>query len=186
MGMPINGAASRSAAALPLLKLCARGRTELTLQSADVVLINTHWIGRRLWCAETECPGCDAAAIRTVAYFVGMWPGPAGPRPLLVETTPNELARLQGFVEMQGLSVEPGLVIECSREKPKSPLRMEPVRAGGHVVDAFRAPRRALAAAAVLAGVPGPTADSEIDGYCERVKPVLRSLLERAIAKSRQ
>jgi len=180
----LNGSGSHSAFALGVVKVPPRTRQRLTWQSAGVLNINTHWIGRRLWCAEEDCPGCGVAPTRTVSYVVVTWDNLGELRPQLLETTPHELQRLEALGQMEGLELEPGLVLDASRNKSRSPTRLEPVACGGKVLDKLKPPRICVAAASVLAGVPLPAADDDLQAYVDRIKPALRVRLEQAIAQA--
>lgn len=183
MMSPINGSAGKSASALPLLRVRPGSSTEVVVQSEDVVYVNTHWLGRRLWCCMEDCPGCQHSPIRTVGYFAAVVELPQGPRPVLIETTPNEMCRLDGFLQMAKLEFKPGLLLEASKRYKPSPVRFEPIAASGRVVDALRPVRRALSAAAVVAGLPLPL-DGEADlDFADRISEAVRRQLQLALAK---
>lgn len=169
---------------LPVLRLGARGFVRLSWQTDTFLAVNTHWLGRRYWCCEDQCPGCELAPTRTVCYWVALWDDLGTWRPVLVETTPNELARVEALAVQGGWRLGSGLQVEASRNKSRSPIRFEPIADGGLVLDEFTGARRALAAAAVLAGVPLPKTETDLRDYFERVQPAVRQLLERAIASA--
>lgn len=179
----LNGSSNRSKFSLPVMKLGPRSGVELTIQSVEPVCIATHWIGRRLWCAGDDCPGCEVAPTRSVAYLIATYEHLGSSRVVLVETTPQELSRLAGFVQMGAYTDGPGLRVYASKQKKQSPTRLEPVGDGGKVVTGFNDTRRTVAAASVLAGVPLPAADASLEAYFQRVKPAVRQLLAAAIAK---
>lgn len=176
-----NGSPTKSALSLPIARLAPGMRQELVQQSAEWVCVNTHWFGRRLWCGGDGCPGCDSAPTRTVAYCVVGWQSPDRFQPLLLESTPQELARLNGLTQMEGLEIAPGLVFEATKAKKQSPTRLEPIRAGGLTLPEFSPPRIALAAAAVLAGAPVPAADDSFESYLTRIQPALDHLIAKAM-----
>lgn len=183
MREPINGPGSRSSHALPVLKLAAGGVMRLTVQSDNAIFVNTHWVGRRLWCCEEDCPCCEVNPVRTVGYFVASFMSGSKARPLLVETTPNELARLDGFLSMESMVFGSGLVLDASRRLNRSPVRFEPVDMEGWVCPKWRSIRRALAAASVLAGVVAPDEGEDPMAYMDRIRLMLRSHLQRSVQK---
>lgn len=179
----LNGSSNRSRFSLPVLKLSPRSGVELTIQSMEPVCVTTHWIGRRLWCAGEDCPGCQVSPCRSVAYLIATYEHLGSERVVLVETTPQELSRVAGFVAMGEYKPGSGLKVYASKAKKQSPTRLEVVGDGGKIVSDFADTRRAVAAASVLAGVPLPAADSSLEAYFERIKPAVRQILEAAIAR---
>lgn len=155
----------------------------MVVQSEDAGSVNTHWVGRRLWCAEEDCPGCAHAPIRTVCYFVATVEMPGSCRPVLVETTPSELCRLSGFLQMANLKFGPGLRLLASKRYAKSPTRFEPIDGSGVVVESLTPMGKAWSAAAVLAGLPLPLDDETEVEFCTRIHQAVRLQLEGVLAK---
>lgn len=178
----LNGSAPSAGNALPVLKVNARGLVDCVLQSSDFVVINTHWLGRRLWCVGENCPGCSFASIRSLAYAIVTVDRAGKKCPTLLECTLGELSRVQGLADMEGYEVAPGLRLQASRSKPRSPLRIEPTGVGGVIVPALASPRKTVAAAAVLASLPSPGEGTTLTDYFASVLPAVRTKLERAIA----
>lgn len=184
MVVPLNGSASTSRHGLPVLRLAARSSATLIMQTDQPVLINTHWLGRRLWCSGDDCPGCDLAPCRTVTYFLALVDVPSRQFPVLVETTPHEMSRLAGFCQMDGYVIGSGLVVEASRAKPRSPIRFEPMGCDGTVLQKYQPSTVAVAAAAVLAGLPTPDEDSDLESYAITIQAAAVDRLRRAISES--
>jgi hypothetical protein len=180
-----NGSSARSSYALPVLKVQPSRSAFVTMCSEDLVIINTHWLGRRLWCADEDCPGCEVSPLRSVVYFVAVADLPGGMKPYLVETTPNEINRLSSLCQMSGHKLESGLVIECRKKSKRSPMRFEPLDSGHPVPSEYKPVRRTLAAAAVLGGVPLPAAEASLTDYLAKIRPAILHSLRKAISEQR-
>jgi len=176
----LNGDSSRSTHGLPVLKLQPSRSALVTMCSEDILVINTHWLGRRIWCAEADCPACLVSPVRSVAYVVGATVVDGSLRPTLVETTVNEIARMTSVCKAAGFKLDPGLVCEARKARQRSPMRLEPIEEGGRVLGDWTSPRRCLAAAAVLANVPVPAAEGSISEYFAKIRPALLRQIETA------
>lgn len=178
----LNGESHRSVFGLPVLKLAPSRKALLTMQSEDILIINTHWLGRRVWCANEGCPACEISPVRGVGYFIGAVGVDGVLRPHLIETTPNEINRLSAMCQADGLALNPGLIIEASKARQRSPMRLDPTGEGGRVLSDLRPVRRCLAAAAVLANVPLPKAEGSLSKYLEEIRPAILKQIETALA----
>lgn len=167
--------------ALPIFKLPAGARATLTLQSRALLFCGTHWLDRQFLCSGPDCPGCERGASRVRGFGLALWDTPRSQRPVIVEASSSSWSRVEGLRTMEGLRFAPGLVLEASKNRRNSPLRLEPVSAGGPVEAQFEAPWRLAAALAVLFNLSGPASDEPLDTWEDRVRPQALAQLVSAL-----
>lgn len=175
-------ASSGRSGAMPLLRVRSKGNAYAVVQTDEPFSVGTHWLGRRLWCAGAECPACSVSDIREMVYFVvtakvgNLW------RPHLVEVTRHEFEAVTSATKFEGLQWAPGLGLILSRNKQRSPLRMDPVAAPATIEPSLGSVRIAIAAAAKVAGLPTPVLSETVDQFGRRVAKAARRLLEASLA----
>lgn len=161
---------SGSTWALPIFKLPAGATAVLTLQSRALLFCGTHWLGRQHLCSGPDCPGCSRGAPSIRGFGLALWECPRSHRPVIVEASSSSWSRVEGLRAMEGLRFAPGLVLEASRSRKNSPLRLEPVKQGGPVEGQFEAPWRLAAALAVIFNLSSPATDEPLDTWEDRVR----------------
>lgn len=179
--MIVNGNGQRYSAGLGVLKLKPRQRVQVHLQTEAPLEVWTHWLGRRLWCLGEGCPACEHVSGRLMVYSIGTVHADSGTMPFLIETTGPAWERMAMLAESSGLTVGPGLIIELTRDKPRSPLRLDPLEAGGKQLEPLRSWRRAASAAAKLAALPSPHDGETCEEFSARLRPRVLHMLEVAI-----
>lgn len=177
-----NESQAESVHSLQVLRVPAGMRYMLVMASESPVIVRTHWVGRRLWCAGTHCPACDTLPGRSVAYSVVIDWRDTGPVPLLLECTAREMDLLDREACACELGFGPGLRFEASRAKKRSPLRFRPVSDKAESLAAFAPVKRALNAAAVLGGYAPARDEESLVDYSLRLRVAVINRLERAMA----
>jgi len=176
---------SRAAMGLPVFKLQAGHTARLSIQSVGPLFMATHWVGRQIPCAGPECPGCDLSPSRARGFAIALVEQGQAWRPVLVEASSAEWSRLEGFRVMEGVSFAPGMLVEASRRRSNSPLRMEPISNGGQVDEQFTSPWRLTSALAVLFQLTPPKPGATVGQFCAAARPVVLHQLRQAIDRAR-
>jgi hypothetical protein len=175
---PENGQAGRN---LPVVRVHAGTRAEVSFQTAHFWTFATHWFGRQLVCPGADCPACGTYAERVGTYFlVQVCEGPRW-RPAILELGQGSWARLRMLVESEGWEVGPGLTAECCRRGAKSSLRIEPTGMAGVVQKAYDDPLLLFDALVCLFRWAPRRRDEGVAAYCDRSRPRLIADLEAAI-----
>lgn len=173
---------SSSALSLPVLRVPPGARARISIQSPNVLYVGTHWFNRELLCVGPDCPGCGRTGSRCRGFALGLLETGTAWRPVMLEGSSPMWSRLEGFRTMEGVAFEPGLVVEASKKAKTSPLRLEPVEAGGLIDLQFTSPRRLLSAMAVLFRLPVPGPDSSVSDWAADARPAAMAALEVAMA----
>lgn len=171
-----------AALGLPVFKLQAGHSARLSIQSVGPLFMGTHWLGRQIPCAGPACPACASSPSRSRGFALALLETRQSWRPTVVEASAGEWSRLEGLRVMEGVSFCPGLLVEASRRRTNSPLRMEPVSNGGQVDEQFTSPWRLCASLAVLFGLPLPKPGSSVGDFCAAARPAVERSLQRALA----
>lgn len=172
-----------SAMALPVFRLEAGRTALLTLQGDSVLYMGVHYFGRSVPCLGVECPGCDRAPSRCRGFLLALLRVGERERPVVVEASAPQWSRLEGLRQMEGLAFEPGLVVEASRKKRNSPLRLEPVSGGGRIEEQFRSRWRLLSALSVLFSLPSPRAGMTCEEWATASRPAAVAQVLAAIGR---
>jgi len=169
---------------VPLVRVLAGSSVCVTIQSAAVEVVRTHWFGRQYACPCADCPACENYQSRLTCFLVGtVWTGKVW-IPGLLELTPSALSRLQFMLSWEAGEVVPGVVILVSRKSSRSGVLVEPQdRQGGPLLAAL-SPRTVLFNSICrLLGLPSAREGEADSLWAERVKPFLIARLEKAIAR---
>jgi hypothetical protein len=175
---------SGSTWALPILKLQPGSQVEVVIASSRVLYCGVHWLGRELLCSGEDCAACERGISKVRGFAIAMVTQGHACRPVLLEASAGAFSRLEGLVAMDGMSLEPGLVVELSRRRKNSPLRMEPVRSGGGFEVQFKPAWRLAAALAVLFKLSMPSSEESVEVWVERVRPQAAAQLLAALSAS--
>lgn len=162
-----------AALSLPVLRLDPGSVQRVSLQSKVVLYVGVHFGRRSFICAGEGCPGCDRGQSRCRGYALGLLECRDRWRPVLLEGTSAAFARLQGLSTMDGMVLEAGLLVELSRRRKNSPLRIEPIAMGGPVDTQFSGYFRLLGAIAVLFALPAPKPGQSVEEWTSATRPAV-------------
>lgn len=173
-----------AAMGLPVFRLHAGHTARLSVQSVGPLFLGTHWLGRQIPCAGPSCPGCVHSPARARGFAIALIEEPNRWRPVMIEASAQEWSRLEGYRSREGVSFAPGMLVEASRKKSNSPLRMEPISNGGPIDEQFTTPWRLCSALAVLFQLPTPAGGTSVAAFCVTARPVVEHQLRHAIARA--
>ena len=168
---------------VPLVRIPAGSSVRVTIQSAAVEVIRTHWFGRQYACPCTDCPACENYQSRLTCFIVvTVWTGKVW-IPGLLELTPSALSRLQFMLLWEAGEVVPGVVVHVSRRTARSGVLVEPEdREGGPLLSALASRAVLFNSICRLLGLPSAREGEADLAWAERVRPFLIGRLEKVIA----
>lgn len=173
--------AAKAGVALPLIRVPAGAKVEVTMQSYGFIYLMTHWLGRQLLCSGPECIACESMPQRIKCYAVCNVGDEHSTAFGLLEATPGAIERASTLVTlMQSTEIEAPR-FQLTKRKKNSRIEMECIGSTSVVHKAFRDPKRAAAAVAVLHGVRPPSMDEALSEWTQAVRPQANLLLVQAM-----
>ena len=116
----------------PLVRVVPGQTTVVELLSAEWIRLVTHYHRATTLCLETEkCPLCFYLPAR-VYWYLPVHLQASGTMGLL-ECSNTACSTLETRLRFLDLKLEAGLILECSRQGKKSPVRLEPVGPSGRL-----------------------------------------------------
>lgn len=183
MGMLGENPVSRTK--LPVLKVRGGSDAKVTIASGSVVGFCVHWLAHRSYmCGGEGCPACLAdVGGRWNGVLVVRWQRGAVRRLLLLEVSASTWERFFGLCRMEGWGSLVGLEVHCTRERPKSPLVLDPLGFVEGERAAGVASWRILDAVATLYGLPSAREGESAEDWQERAQPAAHRLIELALRR---
>lgn len=169
---------AESSAALTLLKMKPGHQIELTIQSEAPIWIETHWLGKQVWCSGEGCLACTNMKPRSKAYFLATIESGNRALPFLIEIVQASMHRLAESTMSDGVLWQKGLVVVATKAAKNKPLLLTYLKTGGAVLESLTSGQRTLAATALLAGMPLPGQEESNEEYSSRVRPFAQRVIE--------
>lgn len=178
----VNEAKESARMGKPVLRIKPKQTRRIVVISTNVIYIDTHWLsGRQVWCAGDDCLGCQLTRPRTKAYFLAEHDLGKERQVVLVETTPGAVQVTQQAIQMQEDTWRPGIVLLMQRLGKRQPTIMVVDGCEEPPMQQINSDRTTIAAAAVLASMPMPTADETLDHYNQRAQKIAQKKIEAMV-----
>lgn len=164
---------------LPILKVRPGAVVRGVLGEVGPIWFGVHWVReRQLLCGASEDAGCIYCALGA-ARVVGLTlfeTSIQGKRvEMLLEVSPLAFGEFEQRLRFGGFDLKSGVVVEVSRPRARSRLRIEPVMVPDRWQAWLDGERRLLNAWAVLYGMPLSSPTETFEEFLQRVRSVIEA-----------